>query len=83
VIYPLGFSQILMSTGINLFMFGQYTYKSLLGNLNVANHLHPLLPLCLQLEQLHLTADVTAVALCRYVLPQRLHVLSRLNKQKI
>ncbi len=48
-----------------------------LWQLDVAEHLHPLLALLLALQQLHLARDVAAVALCCHVLAQCLDCLPR------
>src|SRR3712207_8893295 len=48
---------------------GERGHEGLLGDLDAADHLHPLLALLLLLQQLPLPGDVTAVALCEDVLP--------------
>ena len=48
-------------------------------HLNVANLLHALLTLLLLFEQFTLTAHVTTIALCRYVLAHLLHRFSGNN----
>src|SRR5690606_3455617 len=54
---------------------GQRRDEGLLGHLDPADHLHPLLAILLLLQQLPLTGDVTAVAHGEHVLPQRTDVL--------
>src|SRR5471030_632948 len=55
----------------------QHCEERLLGHLDAADVLHPLLALLLLLEQLPLAADVTAVAFREHVLAAGLHGLAR------
>src|SRR3954469_271456 len=52
-------------------LVGQRGDEGLLGDLDPADHLHPLLAFLLLLEQLALAGDVTAVALGQHVLADR------------
>src|SRR5215203_3872016 len=55
---------------------GESGDEGLLGHLDPADHLHPLLALLLLLQQLALAGDVTAVALGEHVLADRPDVLA-------
>src|SRR5680860_553442 len=56
---------------------GERGDERLLGDLDAADHLHPLLALLLLLQQLTLAGDVTAVALGQHVLADRADRLAR------